>query len=89
MKPIPIPKITLKLTLNFKTDSDPKLDPDLKLDFETKMSFDPEADFERLLSLPQVRIPKMERENEEQFPIIKDDPLEDLLLKEPTLFNWL
>ena len=58
-------------------------------DFEAVSEADPQVDLgPRIFPLPRIKIPKMEQpEIEEQFPIIKDDPLEDLLLKEPELFN--
>ena len=56
----------------------PSLNPSLDSDFGVALQA------RNKFPIPQVK--KMEQD-EEEVPIIKDDPLEDLLLKEPELFN--
>ena len=82
-------KIGPKTKLDFKT----KMSFDSSCDFETTSDLGTSSELEtpcdlgvrKYFPIPQIKENRMS-ENEE-VPIIKDNPLEDLLLKEPELFN--
>ena len=65
-------------------------DSDLEAGFDSDLRSSLDSDFEaglqarRHYPIPEIKKKKMD---EEEIPIVKDDPLEDLLLKDSELFN--